>query len=331
MENTKYRLPEREWYSLEGAIKEIKKKTGEELEIIDLLHFWNMGKLDLSVKIHISPFFIEIAKNSYRKKDIMHFDVFDDFDTLLNETDKFKNLLVIMSKAEANESIKFFEDKNNFKDTLAILSQAEENELSKISEEKDSVILTEADEEYLILGEYDNQAYFLSGFFSILPDDDFKSFKSDLRQNRILLRAFHLAYKNLTDNREIKEDNAAISIFISFKESGKEQEISLDEIFITKDHLEQFLTGETNINLKEEREKFNQPKPISKPVQENQIAFIKTLLFMHYGVKTAEEARQLLRNSGKWDKFKREHAAEIEALNLKIPSDNTLQNWYRNS
>ena len=61
MENKKYRLPEREWFSLEGAIKEIKKRTGEEIEIEDLIHFWNIGKLEISINVTINYGFLSVG------------------------------------------------------------------------------------------------------------------------------------------------------------------------------------------------------------------------------------------------------------------------------
>ncbi|WP_456069851.1 hypothetical protein [Haemophilus paraphrohaemolyticus] len=325
MENKKYRLPEREWFSLEGAVKEIKKKTGEEIEIIDLLHFWDMGTLDLSVYIKISPFAIDIGKKMYRKKDITSFSVCDNFDTLLNETDKFKNLLVMMGKADANETIKFYEDKNNFKEVLALGS--------KSSEQKEAYLAL-ADEDYLFLEQPDNQAYFFRGIFSILPDDSFKIFEIDLKRNKISFRILYLLYRHLTDNLEIKEDNAEIFVSILFKEYLETEEIDLDEIIITKEHLEQFLTGETNIDITKEREKFNQQPKISNTVKENQINFIKTLLFMEYGITTEEEARRELRSGrlgSRLEKCKRENIDTFESKNLIIPSDKTLLNWYKNS
>ncbi|MCT8565804.1 hypothetical protein Q7471_03580 [Glaesserella parasuis] len=52
--NQTYKIPPRKWYTLEQAIKRIKQLTGEEYEINDLLHFSNLGYIELSVLFDIN-------------------------------------------------------------------------------------------------------------------------------------------------------------------------------------------------------------------------------------------------------------------------------------
>lgn len=51
--NQTYKLPPRKWYTLEQAIKRIKQLTGEELEIVDLLHYWRLSMLEISVELSL--------------------------------------------------------------------------------------------------------------------------------------------------------------------------------------------------------------------------------------------------------------------------------------
>lgn len=50
-----YEIPNREWYSLEQAIKRVYKLTGEEISIEDLIHYWGVGKLEIKTSIVITP------------------------------------------------------------------------------------------------------------------------------------------------------------------------------------------------------------------------------------------------------------------------------------
>ncbi|HDL5764566.1 TPA: hypothetical protein PXF06_002677, partial [Mannheimia haemolytica] len=49
---TNYKLPARKWYTLEQATKRIKQLTGEDIEIEDLLHYWYLRKLELSIYLN---------------------------------------------------------------------------------------------------------------------------------------------------------------------------------------------------------------------------------------------------------------------------------------
>ncbi|WP_373778171.1 hypothetical protein [Glaesserella sp.] len=65
--NQDYKLPPRKWYTLEQAIKRIKQLTGEELEIADLIHFWNIAKLELCVDCSLYPVVANIGNSQYKQ------------------------------------------------------------------------------------------------------------------------------------------------------------------------------------------------------------------------------------------------------------------------
>ncbi|ACA31869.1 hypothetical protein [Histophilus somni] len=72
-------------------------------------------------------------------------------------------------------------------------------------------------------------------------------------------------------------------------------------------------------------------KPPSPRIAQHQINFIKTLLYLHYNIKTPQQARNALRN-GKLgqdlERLRNQHGDILANLNMAIPSDVTLENWY---
>ncbi|OOR98871.1 hypothetical protein B0187_06305 [Haemophilus paracuniculus] len=68
----KYRLPNRKWYTLPQAIKQIYKLTGEQLEMDDLIHFWIYRSLRLSTFIEIQNLKIKATnENEQNSIDLM--------------------------------------------------------------------------------------------------------------------------------------------------------------------------------------------------------------------------------------------------------------------
>ncbi|OOS01187.1 hypothetical protein B0186_04475 [Canicola haemoglobinophilus] len=104
---TKINLPPRKWYSLEKAIREIKKRTGEELDIEDLLHYWAIGKLDFSTRFIKSKYRITISDLIFNPKDIEITYYFSSKDVNLRDFNKFE--LCIFDRIN-NKNI---EDNNN--------------------------------------------------------------------------------------------------------------------------------------------------------------------------------------------------------------------------
>lgn len=306
-----YKLPERKWYSLEQARQKISKLTGEDFTMEDLIHFSGIGKLKIKTQIVLVPERLHLGYKTILPENINYISIEN------NETD-----ISIMIQNEDFKILKgeygLFESILNF----GLLMPNPDAEIQRIKIGNEISKLT--DGEYVIEGKMVfYNPYFDYGKELMNPDC--------IEASEIMLEYQSESYFQVRDGFYEIPEKLHIQIFISLKEAIS---FSTKKFFISNEDIYDFLDGKTNIDLNKEREKLERKESVptpSKTVQENQIAFIKTLLFMHYGVKTAEEARQLLRNSPKWDNFKREHAAEIEALNLKIPSDNTLQNWYKQS
>lgn len=68
MENKKYRLPEREWYSLNQAVKYIQYKTNFPIDINDLWHYFYIGKLEACICINVNNDFIQIGDFKIERK-----------------------------------------------------------------------------------------------------------------------------------------------------------------------------------------------------------------------------------------------------------------------
>lgn len=78
MTDKKYSLPPRKWYTLEQAIKRIQKLTGEELEIADLLHYWAIGKVNLSVYFSHYPYAVTIGNKISKNQEERYIHIFSE-------------------------------------------------------------------------------------------------------------------------------------------------------------------------------------------------------------------------------------------------------------
>ena len=299
MENKKYRLPEREWFSLEGAIKEIKKRTGEEIEIEDLIHFWNIGKLEISINVTINYGFLSVGNCCFSFDDVEHFTIYDSNKIIGERSVKALNFLYITNESMSNLGLEF-----NLN-----------NKLKSFIENNDFCCM--------------------SGLFSLVHYTGFHSSTNEtLKEDFGAIVNLNKKISEYTcNNSKVINQDAELYINIILSE-GNIFNIKSKDLVITKVHLEQFLTGETNIDIQKEWDKFILQPKISNTVKENQINFIKTLLFMDYGITTEEEARRELRSGRlgtRLEKCKRENIDTFESKNLIIPSDKTLLNWYKNS
>ena len=134
---------------------------------------------------------------------------------------------------------------------------------------------------------------------------------------------------------EIKEKNDVLKIDMQVwlhKDKGP-LKLPITSLFIRNDDLEAFLKGEVNIDIEEKKVKF-ESFPVSNTVKENRMNFIKTLLYMDYGITNAAEAKKAVRNGKlgqKLERLKHENAEEFNRLNLNTPSEQTLYNWYSQS
>lgn len=121
MSESKYSLPPRKWYTLEQAAKRIAKLTGEEIEVVDLLHYWSIGKINLSVYFVNHPAMVQIGDIQIYNKDLLALHIYKD-----SEEDYF--LEDIFSQRQkpktefSNEFIKFrivFSEKIEFSDYIS--------------------------------------------------------------------------------------------------------------------------------------------------------------------------------------------------------------------
>lgn len=70
MENKKYRLPEREWYSLNQAVKYIQYKTNFSIDIDDLWHYFYIGKLEICICINVNDNFMRIGDLEIERENV---------------------------------------------------------------------------------------------------------------------------------------------------------------------------------------------------------------------------------------------------------------------
>ncbi|MDH2997861.1 hypothetical protein A1D22_00735 [Pasteurellaceae bacterium LFhippo2] len=73
----KYSLPARKWYTLEQAVKRINKLTGEEIEVADLLHYYSIGVLNLSVYFVSYPARLALGNIEFTKRDLCKINIFN--------------------------------------------------------------------------------------------------------------------------------------------------------------------------------------------------------------------------------------------------------------
>lgn len=105
--------------------------------------------------------------------------------------------------------------------------------------------------------------------------------------------------------------------------------IPFSSLFILNNELDLFLQGKSNaIETASEIEK---RKTTSPTIQENQINFIKGLLYLHYGIESPQDAKNSI-NTGKLGqdiaRLKRENPNIEQEKNFKFPSSTGLFNWY---
>ncbi|WP_439287098.1 hypothetical protein [Lonepinella sp. BR2357] len=174
--------------------------------------------------------------------------------------------------------------------------------------------------------------FLLNGFLGVVPlNHKYGTFEQDLLNNEISLQRITLVMP-----REIN-NNLIIQIESKTGEDIK-QKINYNDLYILATEFELLKTGgkildnftENSLLTIQQAPKINR----QNVKQENQINFIKTLLFMDYGIETAEQARNTIRNGNlgrKLERLKQEHPEKINDLNLKIITEKTLFNWYQNS
>ncbi|HDL5956990.1 TPA: hypothetical protein PXF59_002441, partial [Mannheimia haemolytica] len=112
-------------------------------------------------------------------------------------------------------------------------------------------------------------------------------------------------------------------------DKGRNTYLAPADLFILDEHLNEFILG----NGGDEIEKIskNNKTQFSSTIRENQINFIRALLYMDYGIETPQEVKNAI-NSGelgrKIEKFRRENPNIENDKNFKFPTSVTLSNWY---
>lgn len=278
---TNYKLPPRKWYTLEQAIKRIKNLTGEELEIDDLLHFWYLRKLELSVFL-----------NKNRNGDlIIGGHSFNKEEYLIVEQPKMTIMEDGTIELENGESEEDFEIDYIFKKYT--------------------------------FDEFSSYNGLLSIYSSIWGSVDIET---EIIEKGICL---NFAGQLLSAKHPKTQTRIRFYIQILDFDKGRNTYLTPKDLFIIDEHLNEFILGQGGYEI----EKISNAKKseLSPTIQENQINFIRALLYMDYGIETPQEAKNAL-NSGelgkKIERFRRENP-NIEAdKNFKFPSSVTLSNWY---
>lgn len=282
MTDKKYNLPPRKWYTLEQAIKRIQKLTGEELEIADLLHYWYLGKLELSVYISKNGNDdFQIGKHNFTKEEYMLIE---------------KPIFVINTNGEIE-----------------------------------------------LEGEADKSEFEIKHIFSKLSFDDFITYRGLISiyssiwnsvdiEEEIIEKGICLSFANQLFSAKHPDTNSRMSFYLKITDFKKSRNSYLEpkDLFILSEHLNDFVSGKGGNEIETIEEITNKKKP-SQTIQENQINFIRALLYMDYGISTPNEAKNAL-NTGKLgqkiEKFRRENPEIETEKNFKFPSSVTLSNWY---
>ncbi|MDD0823098.1 hypothetical protein PTQ27_01240 [Mannheimia sp. AT1] len=288
-----YKLPPRKWYTLEQATKRIKQLTGVELGIEDLLHYWQIGKIIIYTTVNYSSIKnVCTIGNVKLKYACPHFFPFND------EDEGYK----IIDTEDEYCTIKY-----------------------NIEENADNILLDNSDQ--------------IDGFIAIAAN--FKR-KGNIEIERILNRGLDLNYfkEYFKPPLDYSKNECLLILITPFEfDSSEELNVSIDNLYILEKDLSLFFSGEIEKYLKvlsdtykEEQEKTEHKfKQFSKTIQENQINFIRALLYMDYGIDTPQEAKNAL-NTGelgkKIERFRRENPNIETDKNFKFPSYVTLSNWY---
>lgn len=315
MAQNKMQLPPRKWYSLEQAIKYIYKKTGEELDVIDLIHYWVNNEIRVNTQIYI---------NSKTKEFILGnigLDVSKIVNFSLNpfvylDGEKPKNLMT-----KDNSFIYLTGKELNLFQEIVSTFETESKEINNENIEEENVYLC------------GRVSVVINCFNAINPffiKEEDNILKNGLPINMIQSLISPIGYE-LTEGVSNK-DGVKLYFDIEYESNKK---IGLGFFFILNDDLNDFINGKYHKEeivgkLKDKK----QSNLFSKTVKENQISFIKALLFIEYGVKTPQEAKNII-NSGELGRriarLKSQNPMIEEELGIKFPTGETVYNWYKNT
>lgn len=294
MDAPAYHLPNRKYYTLPQAIKQIYKLTGEQLEIDDLIHFWIMGDLNLSA-------FIEV-KQSYSKQ--------------ILETNKFAFGSYHLGFSEAG-LLKIgnlvFNENNQAGEWEAVLFVSEYPEIDWLvfydNDDGLTNVFYEATEEKFTIN--------LCGLFPILShaqDYQIKNREEGISLNdaRTFLIYPHKKQKLLSD--------FLFTVAINDRLPYDKTIISYDSFYITHKDLISFLNGSSQF-VKERRKQIEQNKKTATKTFNAQVQFIRALIIADYGEDIANNIRSELDNPQSPMRL------AMEAKGLKPPCGKTVHHW----
>ena len=289
---------------MEQAVKKIYKLTGDEITVEDLIHYWGVGKLEIKTNISITPDELFIGGVQIPAVDI-RFMVLDINRDIANAASS-NNLKIFKEESDTGLFSEFF------------------NLISK-EEDKDSIAKL-IHERIYATGEF----YITNLLYSTY---EYCS-ESEASMGSFLSMYFiEENYQVLAGGIKEKNDVLKIDMQVWLHKDKDPLTLPITSLFIRNDDLEAFLKGEVNIDIEEKKVKF-ESFPVSNTVKENRMNFIKTLLYMDYGITNAAEAKKAIRNGKlgqKLERLKNENAEEFNRLNLNSPSEQTLYNWYSQS
>lgn len=287
MTQEKIKLPPRKWYSLEQAAEKLTRDTGEHVAVDDLLHYYLIDLLELSI-------YIDTTSKVFRIADM----VFTDLS--LNDDKKILPISYLdfhlFGNLNKNITIPYVFSITQGVDTI-------------YQKENLRITISGCDEKF-------ESVLYISGFMNMWDSigDKPKSLEKikELKEKGICLNGFSFLISPYNN-----EDLRAV-IQIGVNDKCKEDIfITLDNIYILDSDLNAFLHGkkrEKNIG-----EIIN--KNISPRKEANQTEFIKSLIKAHYGTDEPERVRTLL---GKNGDLSRKFAREGISINI---TPETVRNW----
>ncbi|MGX2975668.1 hypothetical protein ACWIUH_11730 [Ursidibacter arcticus] len=288
-------LPPRKWYTLEQAVKRINKLTGEEIEVADLLHFAINKKIQFCVRfIYAENLFLIIGNN------------FID----LSENKVLKKI----PKGMDNDFIKEI-DMFNFLMSLDFEMIDNCDILKKIN--------------YIEIEQFDYKCF--KGLVSLVAQmtlKDYSLFELELKEK------FFKVNKTIFSSPLI--NNQELAFFKFFCDNSFY--ISKNDLLILNEDIEKFINGKSILDKSIHKKIFDdsveielEEKEYSSTIKENQINFIKGLLYLHYGIESPQDAKNAI-NTGKLGqdiaRLKRENPNIEQEKNFKFPSSTGLFNWY---
>lgn len=289
-------LPPRKFYTLQQAAEKLTREFKEPVTVEDLIYYWAFDNLNLSIYFSDYPYNFTIGQERYKKpsKKIQRYFFFI-------SDNPFPEMIDFEFFHYATSPINFSEEK--VAEGLAVRQ----------------IMIAETDDDI------DTNDPIYSGFFQILPDVSLNANIQDIIENGYKSSVLDLVSPN--QYTEMLGNQLYIRLLNT---SNKPINLPLSDFYIMHYDLEQFLQGNAK---KTDIADFSDTAPQTTRQKENQVNFIKTLLFYHYQIKTPQEARQAIR-SGRLgrdlEKLERHNPDEIERLNLMIPTEKTLFNWLNN-